>query len=408
MPNDTAATEQMGEVELRRRVAELEEALRQSALILQAVIDHIPGLVYIRDTDWRFTVVNRGVSEYIRSQDGIVGKRDTELFPPEIVDVWRVNDEQILATGATIEAEESAPYEDGIHTHRSIKFPVRDGEGRVSAIGGMSIDITAQKRAEEGLRERNELLRSILFNTPIMIYSIDPEGTFTFAEGKGLEALGLDPAQVVGRSAFEIWRDKPGLLAHVREALAGRSASVVEELGERTFETWYLPAQGGGGEANGIIGVSLDVTDRRRAEIEQSVQAQIIEAQRAAIRELSTPLIPLTSDAVIIPLIGSMDPVRAQQFMEALLNGVSTRGAAVAIVDVTGVSTIDAQVTQALVKAAQAARMLGAQVVMTGISPGMAQVLVQLGIGFDDVVVYGSLQDGIAHVMRLRERKPRR
>jgi len=51
MPNDTAATEQMGEVELRRRVAELEEALRQSALILQAVIDHIPGLVYIRDTD---------------------------------------------------------------------------------------------------------------------------------------------------------------------------------------------------------------------------------------------------------------------------------------------------------------------------------------------------------------------
>ena len=145
-----------------------------------------------------------------------------------------------------------------------------------------------------------------------------------------------------------------------------------------------------------IIGFLRDISDQKRAEEERfALQQQVIEAQRAAIRELSTPLIPISDTAVIMPLVGAIDSVRAQQVIDTLLEGVAAYRAETAIVDITGVQVVDTQVANALVRAAQAVRLLGAQVILTGIKPQVAQTLVQLGVSLEGIRTTGSLQTGV-------------
>jgi anti-anti-sigma factor len=141
----------------------------------------------------------------------------------------------------------------------------------------------------------------------------------------------------------------------------------------------------------------LDISDRKRIEEQHTLlQQQLIDAQRDTLRELSTPLIPITDEVVIMPLIGTIDSQRAQQIMEALLEGTAQHQAELAILDITGVAVVDTQVAQALVSAAQAVRLLGAQVMLTGIQPQIAQTLVQLGVDLSGIQTEGSLQAGIA------------
>jgi rsbT co-antagonist protein RsbR len=143
-----------------------------------------------------------------------------------------------------------------------------------------------------------------------------------------------------------------------------------------------------------------DATEEIRNEQERAaLQEQVIAAQQAALRELSTPLIPLTDDLVAMPLIGTIDSNRAQQVIETLLTGVSASRASTAILDITGVQVVDTQVANALLRAAQAVKMLGAQVVLTGIRPEIAQTLVGLGLDLSGIVTRATLQSGIAFAL---------
>jgi anti-anti-sigma regulatory factor len=143
-----------------------------------------------------------------------------------------------------------------------------------------------------------------------------------------------------------------------------------------------------------------DITARKRAEEEQlQLQEQVIDAQRAALRELSTPLMPLTDNVVAMPLVGAIDSARIQQIMETLLEGISDHQAEIAILDITGVQVVDTQVADGMIRAAQAVRLLGAEIVLTGIGATMAQTLVNLGADMSNITTRGTLQDGIAYAM---------
>jgi rsbT co-antagonist protein RsbR len=143
-----------------------------------------------------------------------------------------------------------------------------------------------------------------------------------------------------------------------------------------------------------------DATEQIRNEQERAaLQEQVIAAQQAALRELSTPIIPLTDDLVAMPLIGTIDSNRAQQVIETLLEGVSASRATTAILDITGVQIVDTQVANALLRAAQAVKLLGARVVLTGIRPEVAQTLVGLGLDLSGIVTRATLQSGIAFAL---------
>jgi rsbT co-antagonist protein RsbR len=140
---------------------------------------------------------------------------------------------------------------------------------------------------------------------------------------------------------------------------------------------------------------SQDLLESERLRLHE----QIIETQAAALAELSTPLIPITDTVVVMPLIGKVDARRVEQVIEALLTGIAASKARTAILDVTGVPVVDTQVANGLVSAAKAVRLLGAQVVLTGIRPEVAQTLVGLGVDLSGIVTSSTLQRGVAQAL---------
>jgi PAS domain S-box-containing protein len=151
-------------------------------------------------------------------------------------------------------------------------------------------------------------------------------------------------------------------------------------------------------EGQMVICTIRDITQQKRAELErQRLQEEIIQVQEAALQELSTPLIPISDRVMVMPLIGAVDARRARQVMKALLEGLASSRAAIAILDITGVPVVDTHVADTLLHAAQAVKLLGAQVILTGIRPEVAQTLVGLGVDLNAITTYASLQRGIAY-----------
>jgi len=138
-----------------------------------------------------------------------------------------------------------------------------------------------------------------------------------------------------------------------------------------------------------------EVTERERA----SLQEEIIRAQKDRLAELSTPFIPITERIMVMPLIGEMDVERAEQVLITALKGAQSHRAEVVILDITGVTQINTSVAGSLLRAAGALRMLGAQVVLTGIRPEIAQILIALEIDFSGIVTRGTLRSGIAYAL---------
>lgn len=150
------------------------------------------------------------------------------------------------------------------------------------------------------------------------------------------------------------------------------------------------------GDERIFVGIVRDITEKKAAE------EKIAEQTRLLI-DLSTPVLKVWDDVVLLPLIGSIDGDRATQIIENLLEAIVRNNAKVAVMDVTGVSIIDTYVAQHLMKTIAAAEMLGARVLITGISPEVAQTLVKLGIDFSSVHACGPLRAGIAEAMRLTQ-----
>jgi len=128
---------------------------------------------------------------------------------------------------------------------------------------------------------------------------------------------------------------------------------------------------------------------------------RIIREQQEAIRELSTPVLQLRERLVILPIIGVIDPQRARQLTEQLLRGIRANRAKVVVMDITGVPSVDATVANHLVQTVDASRLMGATVIVTGLSAGIAQTLVDIGVDLTKMKTVGDLQGGIEEAERL-------
>src|ERR671922_827105 len=128
---------------------------------------------------------------------------------------------------------------------------------------------------------------------------------------------------------------------------------------------------------------------------------RIIRQQQEAIRELSTPVLQVRERLLILPIIGVLDSQRARQVTEQLLRGIRTHRAKVVVIDITGVPEIDSTVANHLVQTVEASRLMGASVVITGLSPDIALTLVTIGVDLSKMNAVGDLQGGIEHAERL-------
>jgi rsbT co-antagonist protein RsbR len=155
------------------------------------------------------------------------------------------------------------------------------------------------------------------------------------------------------------------------------------------------------GAVKKVIVLVIDVTARKDAEEERvRLQEEVIRFQAAALTERSSPLIPITDEILVLPLIGSIDTERGHQVLDTVLHGTSQRGARVAIIDITGVHTIDTHAAATLTAAAQALRLVGVEPVLTGIRAEVAQTMVGLGVHLDGITTRSTLQAGIQYALR--------
>jgi rsbT co-antagonist protein RsbR len=225
--------------------------------------------------------------------------------------------------------------------------------------------------AAELRREQRELLELIVRAITGQDNSASGELRAVLAElSRGRARLGFSPAE----TALAVFSLKDAVYTMVAasaelvpEFLA--FSRTIDDLGLHTFDTYA------------------------------TAREQVIRDQAESMLELSTPVVRLWDGIIAVPLVGTLDSARTQLVMEKMLDALVATGAEHAVIDITGVPTVDTEVAQHLLKTVVAARLMGAECIITGIRPQIAHTIVSLGIEFGDVPTKQSLADGLAHAL---------
>ena len=248
--------------------ARTEEALRKSEEHFRSLIDNASDIVTILGEDGIFRYASPSVQR-------LLGYAPSELLERNVFELLHPDDLPVVA-----DALARALGEPGTPQSAEFRFRHRDGSWRVLESVGQarvgqsgafkfvvnSRDVTERRAQERALRASKERLRTVVAGAPLVLFSLDLQGVFTLAEGRGLDALGVRPAQLVGQSAFQVYADMPQALTDVRRALAGEACSSTVEVFGVVFEVWYSPIRDAAGAVTGVIGVANDITERRRVE----------------------------------------------------------------------------------------------------------------------------------------------
>jgi PAS domain S-box-containing protein len=153
-----------------------------------------------------------------------------------------------------------------IFYHRRETMRLRRGTTeREREVAKLEDEVADLRRANEALSRNEARYRGAVAGLPVAVFAVDGEGVFRLAEGAGLDALGFEPDKVVGRSIFDAYRDVPRVVENVRFALAGRTFEDILEVNGSAFEMRYSPLRENG-EFSGVLGVAIDVTERKAAE----------------------------------------------------------------------------------------------------------------------------------------------
>lgn len=291
--------------------------------------------------------------------------------------------------------------------------------GEQQQVYAVAHDITERKQIEAQLRENEQRMTQFLEGLPIGVFVIDAAGKPFFAnqiarqiQGRGVVTDTDVTTLAKAYNAYLVGTDEfyPAERMPLVRALQGERTTIDDMVirhpdRDIPLEVVGAPILDQHGKVIYAMAAFMDITERRRAEqaLRQTMlQEEIIRAQASALEELSTPFIPISDHAMVMPLIGSLDSRRAQQVIDTLLQGIAANHAQIAIVDITGVAVVDSQVANALIQAAQAVRLLGAQIMLTGIRPEVAQTLVGLGVDLSGIITRSSLQSGIAYALKRR------
>ncbi|MGC8798645.1 MAG: histidine kinase [Chloroflexus aggregans] len=374
-----------------------EEELRTFKLL----VENAPDGIAIADPQLKLQYTNPALAAML-GYETLVGMTVYDIFyQPDLPLLERIA-EQVMQGLTPRETVRYVNRDGSLITVQASALALRDRHGNLTGYASINRDITEQLQAEEELRRSERRNRALLEAMPDLMFVLSTDGVFLDYKVDRSGRIMLPPEAFLGRHVAEVL---PPYLAervvyHIEQLRLTGEMQQFEyqlDLGDQVeeYEARMVLSN------NDTLILSRNVTEQRRIERERTaMQEQIIAAQQATLRELSTPLMPIANGVVVMPLIGVIDTTRAQQIMETLLYGVAEHRAQVAIIDITGVKVVDTQVAGALMRAAQAARMLGAQVLLTGISPEIAQTLVYIGAELRDLVTKATLQEGIDYALK--------
>ena len=283
------------------RQKRIEEALRESEERAQNVLEnHIDGVALIIDGTLEYA--NPALAQILdRTQEELRSKAAIDLLAPKDRERMtdRMRDPREPLTGS--------PTVYHLLRKDGSTIPVEVTSREIQHAGKRAIltvvrDVTEHRRAEEALHESERLLRSVVTNAPIVLFAVDKDGKITLREGRALEAVGSKPREGVGQSVFDFHRDAQPVLDNVRRALTGETFTDTVEIRGVTFETHYAPVRDANDEVQGIIGVSLDITERTNAEQQMRALAKFPD-------EDPDPVLRIDADGTIIYANRSSAPI---------------------------------------------------------------------------------------------------
>jgi PAS domain S-box-containing protein len=283
---------QVQDVTARKRA---EEALRESGERVQAIIDNTPAVIYVKDDEGRYTLVNRSFEQLFGiERERAAGRRDEELFPAELAAGMRANDLRVMREHVPLQVEEVMEHPDGPHTYLSTKFPLRDAAGRSYAVCAIATDITERKQAEQALRESEQHFRRIVDTAHDAFVSLDQSGRITAWNPQAEATFGWTEAEALGRSFEETViparqrgtyaRALQGFMSTGKAALLDRrlELEVVRRDGHEFLVEMTMSAVRSGGRYafNAFL---HDITERKQAEETLRRLADIVQSSHDAI-----------------------------------------------------------------------------------------------------------------------------
>ncbi|XXX72858.1 PAS domain-containing protein [Sorangium sp. So ce134] len=259
-----------------------------------------------------------------------------------------------------------------------------------------------------------ELLQLVIDTVPDPIFVKDRRHRWIACNPGFCTLIGQSYGDLIGRSDPDYWPKEQADLFWSYDDLVFNSGEPSENEEQatgadgvtRTIWTRKFPMKNARGEVVGLCGLITDITDlkRRHMEAERMAaenreQRAIIDAQAALLDRMAMPVIQIWQGILLMPLVGEINDRRAAQALESMLVAIGQRGAEFVILDITGVPVIDTAVARHLVRAVQAAELLGCRSVMVGVGPEIAMTLVGLDIDFSRITTQGTLQGGLAYAM---------
>ena len=285
-----------------------EQALRESEARLQAMLDHSPSLIFLKDLEGRYLEVNQQFERSFQlSRRDIIGKTDHDIFPTEQAAAFRANDLKVLEAGRSLEFEEVAVYGGVLHTSIVSKFLLRRLDGRPYGIGGITTDITERKRAEEMLQISEAFARAVLDSLSARVCVLDRDGVILKTNDAWSEFVQQHVDRVftlgeVGQNYLDLCRrtaaagKTPGgqaILKGLEAVLAGYDPSFSAEYrkqlpeGERWFMMRVTPLKG----AKGVVISHTDISGRVRMERTLEQHVLLLGEKREELESLTGKLI---------------------------------------------------------------------------------------------------------------------
>lgn len=293
-----------------------EEELRDSEQRFMRFMHNLPGLAWIKDRDGHYVFANETAARaFARPLAELVGRTDHDIFPPATAAEFVANDREVLERDAGIQTVETLEHGDG-SLHYSIvnKFPIPGRDGRTALVGGVAIDVTELKQAEEALRRSEAWFRTLAEASPALIWRLDPQGRLTYVNPPFLEYFDRPAQDVLDRGWQPLLHpdDADAYLAAVETAQRERSrlqatARVNHGDGDWCWiESYALPLLGDDGEYLGHVGTSLDITKRKEFERALSeADSRKDEFLAMLAHELRSPLAPIRNSIEIMRRMGA-------------------------------------------------------------------------------------------------------
>ncbi|MCL0077056.1 STAS domain-containing protein, partial [Dehalococcoidia bacterium] len=279
----------------------------------------------------------------------------------------------------------------------------------------LEIESALKTRYAQRLEREKRFSTDIIATIPESLLVVDEDlriksANRTFCETFRRE---IDPEKVVGTRLSDILGDPDGRLTNELIKLFGTDDMLKDfelpyrskQSGERIFNITARGMVGAAGEEKEEpeqLIVIEDITERK--DLEEQLK-DTVEKLKASQEELSTPVVQIWDRVLALPLIGVVDSLRAQKIVETLLNRIVETQSEMVILDITGVSSIDTQVVNHLIKTVQAAKLLGAECVITGIKPKVAQTMIHLGLDMESFPTRRSLRDGLMYALEKIENR---